>query len=261
MKICVLASGSQGNSTVVVSEDTVLLVDMGIAYKTLKQALASIGLSPESITAVLVTHAHSDHFSGLNVLCRKHGTPLFASEETATAIDIAFSEYRRKYGFAFDWALVSPGSPFEIGNLSITPFEVPHDANGALAFTISNGNAKFGIATDLGTITNAAAFHLKDCNALALEMNHDSRMLMESDRTESLKKRISSRLGHLSNDQAADFLDSFEMENLQYFFPSHQSLECNEKSIVSYTLNQVRGKRDFSIVETFQDKPSQVVTL
>ncbi len=261
MKICVLASGSQGNCTVVVSESTVLIVDMGIAYKVLKQDLSAIGLSPEMITAVLVTHAHSDHFSGLNVLFRKHGTPFFASEPTAVAIDMAFNEYRRKYDLEFDWALISPGSPFEIGNLSITPFEVPHDENGALAFTMSDGRIKFGIATDLGMITNSVAYHLKDCDALVMEMNHDLRMLMESDRTEMLKKRISSRLGHLSNDQVAEFLDSFEMQNLQYFFPAHQSLECNEKDIVLHTINTVRGKRDFSIVETFQDKPSKVVTI
>ena len=261
MELCVIASGSGGNATVVAEGETAVLIDDGIPLKTLACGMTALNLSPASLSGVLVTHAHLDHIGCLNTLFRNFRIPLFATEETASSTDFAFRDYTRKFGFSFDWFYISPGSSFDLGNLSITPFEVPHDANGAVAYTLENGKAKVGIATDLGSVTNSVRYHLSDCNALVLEMNHDFKMLMDSQRTESLKKRISSRLGHLSNDQASEFLESIDLSKLNFLLPAHMSEECNSREAVLSAISELSRKFGFEIVETFQDRPSAVVKL
>lgn len=261
MELCVIASGSGGNATVVAEGETAILIDDGIPMKTLSSGLREMGLSPASLSGVLVTHSHSDHIGCLNTLSKSFRIPLFATEETAASADFAFREYTKKYGFEMEWFYISPGTSFDFGSLSITPFEVPHDANGAVAYTLESENGKIGIATDLGFVTNSVRYHLADCNAMVLEMNHDFRMLMDSQRSESLKKRISSRLGHLSNDQAVDFLESIDLSNLNFLLPAHVSEECNSHEAVLAAVGALSSKFGFKVVETFQDRPSEVVKL
>lgn len=261
MKISVLASGSKGNSTLVSCGDTNVLVDVGICKKTLETDLSAFGLSIDDISAILVTHAHSDHFKGLETLAKKTSIPLFASEETASSIDLCLSKCPVKQPISLEWNYVSPGSEFTFNNLLITPFEVPHDANGAVAYTISCENCKIGIATDLGCATNSVRFHLAGCDALVLEMNHDLRMLRESDRSEILKSRIKSKLGHLSNDQAVEFLESLDTSRLKYLFPAHMSEECNDFSCVMASILSIDEKAGFEVIRTSQNTPTPLIEL
>lgn len=261
MKICVLASGSKGNCTLISSGKTTILIDVGISYKILKERVERVGFSVNQISAILVTHAHDDHFSGLKVLLKNNRIPLYATEETASIIDSEFRDYLNKNNFEFDWAYITPDSSFEIENLSITPISTPHDKNGSVAYIVSDSCCKIAVVTDLGYIPQNLACSLDCCNALVLEMNHDLEMLQESDREDYLKMRISSKIGHLSNVQAAEFLEQTNIDNLKYLFPAHISHECNNKEIISFTLNTLKKETNFKVVETFQDRESEVIIL
>ena len=261
MKISVLASGSKGNSTLVSSEQANILVDAGISCRELCRKIGALGLSPCDISAILVTHSHTDHFKGLESLQKKQGIPLFASEETASAIDYFFRKSPAFEEISLQWNYVSPGSTFVFKDLSITPFEVPHDANGAVGYTIEQDGVKLGIATDLGCVTNSVKYHLSGCDALVLEMNHDFDMLRQSNRPELLKSRISGKLGHLSNDQAIDFLEELDTSKLKYLFPAHLSAECNDFSIVKSAILSLNKERFFKVVETSQNEATALIDI
>lgn len=261
MKISVLASGSKGNATLVVADSVVILIDAGISPKAISKKIANFGLNLDDISAILVTHSHSDHFCGLSSLIKKKSIPLFATEETASSIDYCCAKNEEDPCFSFSWNYVSPGSRFIFNSLSITPFEVPHDANGAVGYTIEDENSKIGIATDLGCVTNSVKYRLAGCDALVLEMNHDCDMLWNSDRTQILKSRISGKLGHLSNDQAIEFLEELDTSRLKYFFPAHISEDCNDFSIVKAAILSLSKKTGFEIVETNQRRATPLVDL
>lgn len=261
MKISVLASGSKGNATLVTDGETNILVDAGITKSKIEKHLAIFGLSLDDISAILITHAHIDHFKGLEAILKKKSIPVFASEETATSIELCLCECIKKGTLNIDWNYFSPGSQFTFNHLLITPFEVPHDANGAVAYIIEENGEKIGIATDLGCITNSVRYHLQGCDALVLEMNHDMRMLKDSDRPEMLKIRIASKLGHLSNDQAAEFLDTIDASGLKYLFPAHMSEDCNDLSCVKAAILSLEKKFDFLIVKTGQEGPTPLIDL
>lgn len=261
MKIAVLSSGSKGNATIINSGDTFLLVDDGLSTKLLASLLNNFDIGISQISGILVTHSHIDHFKGLEGLCKKVNIPLFASEETASSIDLCVRKTSKGKTLPFCWNYIAPGNEFIFNNLLITPFEVPHDANGAVAYIIKENNVKLGIATDLGCITNSVKFNLQGCDALVLEMNHDPRMLQESDRQQYLKNRISSKLGHLSNYQAVEFLESIDTTNLKYLFPAHLSEECNDFSCVMSALLSMEKKKGFEVVRTYQNASSQMVEI
>lgn len=259
MEICVFSSGSGGNCTFVSSKNTSILIDVGISGKEICNDLKLVGKKIEDLSAILITHPHTDHFCFLNTLERKYNIPLYATEYTASSIDYHFKDYLDKYSFSFDWGYITDMTQFEVGDLLITPFNVPHDANGAVAFRISDGKTRIAVATDLGYITDKAIYYLSCCDALVLEMNHDVAMLKASERPETTKTRILSNLGHLSNDQAAEFLDGLDGKTLKYLFPAHISSECNDYGIITHTLNEVNRYNSFKIVETHQNQPSKVI--
>lgn len=261
MKICVLASGSKGNCIYISAESTTLLVDFGICKKAFFKATSENNLDTESIDAILLTHSHTDHIGGLDTFEKERKIPLYATEDTASTVDSTFQKYLKKHDFQFDWNIFTIGTPFTVGNLSITPFYVPHDANGSVGFTLTDGKSKISIATDLGTITDSIQDHLQESDVLILEMNHDEQMLRDSSRPEYLKKRIFNNHGHLSNRQTADCLECLNTSKLRYFFPFHLSSECNDFEIVAYTLRQVLNSDQTEIIETHQNCPSKVVQL
>lgn len=257
MKISVLSSGSTSNSTLILSDKAAILIDMGISFKSLKNNLANFGIEPGDLDAILVTHGHSDHISGIKTLLKNVSVPIYCTYETAISIESKLPENCANREFSIFLCEDS----FCIANLSITPFEIPHDSNGTVGFTISDGISKIGFATDLGSITNVASRHLSECDALVLEMNYDYGMLMSSDRSYSLKKRISNNLGHLSNAQAFDFLNTCDSGKLKFLFPAHISRECNDIELIEQLLYPIRQRRKFEIVHTFSNCPSKTVVL
>jgi len=229
MKFAVLASSSAGNSTYVEGGGARLLVDAGTNCKTLAALLAPVGVAPADLDAILLTHEHADHVAALAVLERRFGTPLYATDGTFAACE----QDRGGCGACAGWdcRCFEAGEPFEIGGLRVEPFSTPHDAADPVGFVLSDGAARLGFATDLGFATELVAERLRGCDALALEFNHDLRMLEGSGRPPSLIQRIRGRAGHLSNDQAAELLAAVAGSGLRHVVPMHLSGECNEPAL------------------------------
>ena len=228
MELCVLSSGSCGNCIYVSAGDTELLVDDGISYCLLKSSLAEIGRSPDRVAAVLFTHEHSDHCSGLRPFCRKHPeTALYATEGTASGVELSVNSGKCK-PCDMMWTVFESGcQPFEIGDLQITPFQIPHDASDPVGYVISDGVHRVAVATDIGIATELIRRRLSGCDAIVLEANHDVEMLRASSRPQSTIQRILGRHGHLSNEQSAELLAEVASPSLKAVFPAHISGECN----------------------------------
>ena len=230
VRVCVLGSGSGGNCTYVASRSTGILIDAGLSGRATAQRLAEIGVSLDSIAAICVTHEHSDHTSGLGVLHRDGRVKLYANSGTLSGLDERFKEK------ALQWNVFSTGSAFPIGDLTINPFTVPHDAYDPVGFIISQGGAQTGVVTDMGMATGLIRERLRGCNALVVESNHDEAMLKAANRPWHLKQRIIGRQGHLSNRHAADLLTEIAGPHLQAVFLAHLSGECNDPELARRTV-------------------------
>jgi phosphoribosyl 1,2-cyclic phosphodiesterase len=216
LKLCVLASGSSGNCTFIGTEKTRILIDAGLSARRTAERLAEIGESPETINAICVSHEHGDHIAGIRVLQKNYGMPVYANAGTFEMI-----------GGDIKGARFTTGSPFCVGDFSIHPFPVPHDANDPVGFIFSAGNLKVGVATDIGMVTNALRERLRKCHVVVIEANHDETLLHEADRPWSLKQRIRGNQGHLSNRTAAALMAEIAGEGLEHLFLAHLSSDCN----------------------------------
>ena len=260
MEICVLGSGSSGNAIYVATEDTRLLIDAGLSALAIRKRLKNAtGLNVEELDGILFTHDHTDHFCGVEVLHRRYGAKrLLANEGTAAGIEMSFKK------FAPQWEIFETGNRFQIGPLTIDPFNVPHDASDPVGFIISDGRSRLGIATDLGSVTTVVKHRLTGCDALVLEFNHDIEMLRQSDRPRSLQQRILGSHGHLCNEDAAELLETIMTPQLKILFPAHLSSECNTTAYALYAIRnslQKMGRSDVKIEMTFQDQPTTVITI
>ena len=193
-----LFSSSSGNSSLITNGRTNILIDAGVSCSKINTALGEIGLSPNEIDAVLLTHEHRDHISGAGVISRKYNVPLYASEETLTeTVKITGDVYDRNL------RIVKPKEVFEIRDFAVCPFSIPHDAKNPMGFSIMCDNKKYTVATDIGNITETFLKSLCKSDCVLLESNHDVDMLKNGKYPYYLKKRILSNVGHLSNDNAA----------------------------------------------------------
>ncbi len=223
LKFCVLGSGSSGNAILVGSPTTRILIDAGFSLRELTKRLGQLGISPGGLQGVCFSHEHSDHLAGAPMLQKKHRTPLYINRGTLDAIA---SRGQEKFT-GLDWTLFTTGSSFSIGDLTVHPFSVPHDAYEPVGFIISSGHASIGIATDLGTVTPLITERLGRCHAVILEANHDLEMLQQSRRPWSLKQRIMGRQGHLSNDKTAALIGDIVHRELTHVYLAHISEDCN----------------------------------
>jgi len=198
VKVCVLASGSSGNCTLIASNRTRILLDVGLSRREVCSRLSAIGEQPEKLDAILVTHEHTDHVSGLAVLARKLRIPIFMTHLTAPTIP--FEDYMPIL------ETFQAGSRFSIGDLEIDSFTIPHDALDPVGYCIRSQGIKIGVVTDLGYIPDSIPFHLRGTHLLVLESNHDLEMLKVGPYPWSVKQRVMGRKGHLSNEVASDFI-------------------------------------------------------
>lgn len=215
-----LVSGSSGNSSIVSDGKTTLLCDCGLGIKRLEELLKSIGISPEKLSAILITHEHSDHIQGAGVVSKKYGLPVFATEETHAAIaNSGISEENIKY--------ISPNKDFEIGTLGIKPFSIPHDAANPVGYSFFYGNNKLSLATDIGHMNDYIFENIKGSIAVILESNHDITMLKNGRYPEFLKRRILGKFGHLSNTDAAKTVLNLLENGTKHIMLSHLSESNN----------------------------------
>ena len=205
MHCSVLASGSKGNCTVIEGSAGTLLIDAGLSAKELLSRMAAACLDPDKVDAVLVTHEHGDHIRGLDVIARKLDIPVYATEGTLCD----FLEHRRTSQKPLRHHICRYNERFSVGDFLIEPFATSHDAAEPCGYIVSEGATRIGYCTDTGIMTSLMLELLRPCDGIVLESNHCPEMLANGPYPESLKRRIRSCRGHLSNHAAADCLRGF----------------------------------------------------
>jgi len=230
MEICILASGSKGNCIFISGGGTSLLIDAGLSAKETLRRMEIAGIDRTAIKSILLTHDHSDHCKGIRVLSNKLEAEIFANEGTATALES--QDPKLQQGFTlFDCC-----DGFEINDLRIEPFQVPHDASDTVGFVLDDGKSRLCVVTDIGQATALVKFKMSDCDIVVVESNHDVEMLRQSDRPWSLKQRIEGRSGHLSNEDAAELVRESASSRLKTIFLAHLSEDCNTPHLARSTM-------------------------
>jgi phosphoribosyl 1,2-cyclic phosphodiesterase len=236
IRFAMLGSGSKGNATLIEHGATRILVDCGFNLKETEARLLRLGVEPQSLAAIVVTHEHSDHLGGVGRLARRHHVPVYMT-----------------YGTHRSWqdpqvpTLIrfSPHQRFEIGGLAIEPYPVPHDAEEPCQYVIAAGSGaarrRIGILSDAGHISSHMRAVLADCDALLLECNHDPELLRVGPYPPSLKLRVGGDRGHLSNGQAATLLSGYETARLQHLVLTHLSETNNRPHLALDALREVLG--------------------
>lgn len=273
MRMTVLASGSKGNSTVIASSTTRILVDAGLSCRELMKRMKAAGQDPASLDAILITHEHQDHVQGLAVTARRLGIPVYLTEPTHRAWvrwltprkRITYAEWLEQRRAQAAAAVMEPdqeekeaaeealsegkdgagetaerdpawipaveyfqsGNGFRIGDIAVTPFTIPHDAVDPVGFVFEAEGVRVGMATDLGYLPSNLNMHLRGCDVLMLESNHDLDMLRDGPYPWAVKQRVMSRVGHLSNDAAAEFLAKSYDGHATYVVLAHLSESNN----------------------------------
>ena len=232
MRFASLGSGSRGNGTLVEQGPTCVLVDCGFSMRETERRMAGLGKSPEELAAVVVTHEHGDHINGVGALARKYGLPVWATGGTLAADRLGERVTVNRF---------CSHSAFEIGELAIQPFPVPHDAREPCQFVLSNGDKRLGLLTDVGCFTQHIEQQLSGCDALILECNHDKTLLEHGEYPLSVKQRVGGDQGHLSNVQAAEILNRLNTSKLTQLVAAHLSEKYNKPDLARTALAKVLG--------------------
>lgn len=241
--LSVLASGSRGNCSIVESSTTRLLVDAGISCRETFKRMRAAGDDPHSLAAILITHEHSDHIYGLMVLARKLKVPVYMTGATHQAWSRAVRDATGERPELAKPELFSSGHRFQIGDIEVTPFTIPHDAADPVGFTFRVEGLKIGIATDLGYMPASVRDHLRACDVLVLESNHDLEMLRGGPYPWSVKQRVMSRVGHLSNEALADFFANDYDGSAAYLVLAHLSEQNNHPEVARRVAEKALGNR------------------
>ena len=254
VKFCVLASGSSGNSALVATAKTRVLVDAGLSVRELSKRLASIGESLDTLDAVLITHEHCDHISGLVRLLRKRKIPVYLTRLTAPAID---------------WEGTTPaietfqaGLSFSVGDIEVDSFTIPHDAYDPVGFAFRAEGIKIVVATDLGYITESIKFYMRRSHLVMLESNHDIEMLKVGPYPWSVKQRVMGRRGHLSNTVVCEYLANDYEGSACSLVLGHLSEHNNHPELVRMGAAEALERRGLAtrLVVAEQRQPSEVFT-
>lgn len=252
VQFTILGSGSSGNCAYLETPEARLLIDAGLSARQIRNRLLTIGRAPEGLTGILITHEHSDHVQGLAVLAAKLNVPIFCNRLTKEAIEL---QLRIK----IQCNIFSTGTSFDVGDVRVDTFSVPHDAYDPVGFLLHTAAGKIGFLTDLGHATKLVIERVRAANVLVLEANHDLKLLQEDTRRPwSIKQRILSRHGHLSNNAAADVAEQIVSADLRHMFLGHLSGDCNRPELahtaVAERLSRV-GADHVSVVTASQDTP------
>lgn len=240
MRVTVLGSGSTGNATLVEADGVRVLVDAGFSGRDLEHRMRAVGTDPSSLSAILITHDHGDHTRGMGVLARRFGVPLYLTEKTQAVCGRLLTGKERIRHYA---SLV----PFRIGPFEVMPFLTVHDAADPVAITVRHvdSGAKMGVATDLGRPTAPVRAALAGCHMLVLEANHDEAMLWSGPYPWSVKQRIASSHGHLSNRAAAELAVELHHPNLVAVALAHLSEHCNDGGLAHAVIGAALARVGF----------------
>ncbi len=228
VQLKVLASGSKGNCTIVGSSRTRLLVDAGLSCRETLKRLAEAGEDPRSLTAILISHEHSDHLAGLPVLARKLKVPVYMTAQTHHAWE---RQCDGKHSRVERLEFFRSGHTFQVCDILVTPFTIPHDAADPVAFAFRVDGVKLAVVTDLGYMPASVREHIRDSDVLMIESNHDLEMLRVGPYPWSVKQRVMSRVGHLSNAALAEFLANDYDGSAAFVVLAHLSEQNNHPEI------------------------------
>lgn len=234
MRFACLGSGSEGNALVVEAGTTRVLLDCGFGLRDTVSRLARLGLAPDDLDAILVTHEHSDHVGGVARLAAKFRLPVWVSHGTYTFL-------ANLDQVPEDCHLFDSHSAFAVGALSIQPFPVPHDAREPAQFVFGDGAVRLGVLTDTGCTTPHIQSMLSGCHGLVLECNHDASMLANGPYPPSLKRRVAGNYGHLDNAAAAELLRALDTRPLQHIIAAHLSRKNNTSQLARQALADALG--------------------
>ena len=261
LNFCSLYSGSSGNSLFVETENTKLLVDAGVSCKKIENALQDINIDPSSIDGILVTHEHTDHVQGLGTLSKKFDLPVFVTQKTLDAMPKQKDKISSKNVKIFNIS-----ENFEIGDLKIHPFSIPHDAADPCGFNILSDNKKLSIATDIGHMTNDILKKLEESLFIMLESNYDPEVLKASPYPFSLKSRIAGPTGHLPNEMAGKTISHLLKSGLKTAMLGHLSKESNfpelaYQTVIDELISNNYDENSLSISVASRDVHSKLIKL
>lgn len=256
MKFCVLGSGSRGNSIYVESGATAILIDGGFSGKEIASRLAQIGRDIDCLKAIFVTHEHHDHISGVGVVSRRCRLPVYANEGTYRGAGKTLTKL-------FQQAEFETGEPIDFDGLQVRSFAISHDTADPVGFVIEDDKARLGICTDTGIPTRLISRRLSNCDGLVVEFNHDPEMLKNGPYPQSLKQRVKSSEGHLSNSDGAGLLNSVIHDSLRHIVLAHLS-ETNNLPEIAYQEAEkvVRERLELSVLAiSEQQRPTPLFEL
>jgi len=256
LSYCILGSGSSGNCLWVKGGGTQVLVDCGLSARQIGVRLEEVGGRLEDIAAILCTHGHSDHIGGARVLARSCAFELWATAGTASFLPTSLPE-ERIHALPY-------GGTLRLHGLTVETVPTSHDCPQSVALRLSDGETSLGVVTDLGVATDAIVNAFKNLDGLLLEMNHDVPMLLEGPYPERLKKRITSKWGHLSNEQGAEMLRAVLHDGLQQLSLGHLSEQNNTEDLARAAAEAIleeRGGKGPALAVVVQHKVGEPVTL
>jgi phosphoribosyl 1,2-cyclic phosphodiesterase len=247
VSVSVLASGSRGNSTIVQSSSTRILVDAGISCRETFKRMKAAGDDPHSLSAIVITHEHVDHVSGLLVLARKLKIPVFMTPGTHYAWARAWRDQSGELPKLDRLETFDCGRKFQVGDIEVASFRIPHDASDPVGFTFRAEGVKVGVATDFGLVLENMKYCLRGCDVLVIESNHDREKLKTGSYPWSVKQRIMERTGHLSNEKLAEFFATDYDGHASYIVLAHLSEENNHPEIALRVAEQALSSRQQSL--------------
>ena len=245
LRFASLGSGSSGNALVVQSAGTSVMLDCGFGIAETKRRLAQLGMQVDALDAIIVTHEHDDHIGGVARIARRHRIPVWMSHGTWRGLESMFDDIQVN--------LVEGHAAFSVGDVLVEPFPVPHDAREPAQFVFGDGSLRLGVLTDTGESTRHIERTLEDCDGLVLECNHDVDMLARSNYPPILRRRISSRVGHLDNAAAAALLSRVAGPQLRHVIAAHLSQQNNTPELAQGALAAVLNCSPDWIGVAYQD--------
>jgi phosphoribosyl 1,2-cyclic phosphodiesterase len=248
-RISILASGSTGNSTLLETESTTILIDAGLGRKEILRRFEALGRQqPERVDAILITHEHSDHSSAVAQLARHWDCPAYLTEPTHREIVKMYADDPEKPGKKATLdriEYIQPGERFQIGDIEINPFAIPHDAVDPVGYALRANGTKVVIVTDLGYLPELVKHHLREADFLILESNHDLDMLKVGPYPWHIKQRVMSRTGHLSNEAVSEFLADAELfdARARHLVLAHLSEKNNDPCVARICAEEALNRR------------------
>ena len=262
LSFCSLYSGSSGNSLLVETENTKILIDAGVSCKKIENALEDINITPNSLSGILITHEHIDHVQGLGTFSKKFNIPVFVNRETLDNMP----KQRDKID-SNNLKTFKVSEKFSIGDLDIKPFSIPHDAINPCGFNIWNDNKKISIATDIGHMTNDILKQLEESSFIMLEANYDPEILRCSSYPFVLKSRIAGPTGHLPNEVAGQTISHLLKSGLKTAMLGHLSKENNFPELAYQTVidelisNGSFDKNSLTLSVASRDEHSKLINI